>query len=90
MESYTYHQFPAFVYVALYINVCNSPILRQRIIKASTLCGEQGNHEREAVSFAFIDPRLVCFINLRVHHRIDISARSLASCTFKLRYIRQS
>jgi hypothetical protein len=42
-----------------YINVSNAHLLKKRIINASTAQGTEGDQEREAVSFAFIDARLV-------------------------------
>ena len=47
------------VHVALFRNVSNSADLKSRIIGASTSEGEEGEKEREAVNFAFIDARLV-------------------------------
>jgi EKC/KEOPS complex subunit CGI121/TPRKB len=62
METYTHSHFPAqfsVVHVALYTAVTNAPLLRARIIKAATTQGVQGDHERSAVNFAFVDARLV-------------------------------
>ena len=47
------------VHVALFRNVSNSADLKNRIIAASTAEGEEGEREREAVNFAFVDARLV-------------------------------
>ena len=47
------------VHVVLFRNVSNSADLKNRIIAASTAEGEEGEKEREAVNFAFIDARLV-------------------------------
>ncbi|KAH9853321.1 CGI-121-domain-containing protein [Lenzites betulinus] len=48
------------VHVALYTNVSNSAALRTRIVRASQLEGPEGDAEREAVNFAFVDARLIC------------------------------
>lgn len=60
----TYHhpQFPpevSSVQIWLYKDVKNASNLRTKIVHASTAVGEQGDAEREAVNFAFIDARLV-------------------------------
>ena len=59
MESFSFPQFPAKVHVALYTDVGNAGALRQRIIGAASARGEDGEREREALNFAFIDGRLV-------------------------------
>jgi EKC/KEOPS complex subunit CGI121/TPRKB len=62
MESLAYPHFSSSaVHVALFVNVTNAAKLRSRIIRASTLQGAQGEAEREAVNFAFVDARLVCY-----------------------------
>jgi hypothetical protein len=66
MESFAYPHFSSTVYVALFVNVTNAAKLRARIIRASTLQGAEGEAEREAVNFAFVDARLVC------HRRYDM------------------
>lgn len=61
----TFH-FPCFdahrstVYYALFCDVERPLVLKNRIIAAATAEGEDGQHEREALNFAFIDARLVC------------------------------
>ena len=60
MESFTYPHFSSTIHVALFVHVTNSAKLRARIIRASTLEGVEGQTEREAVNFAFVDARLVC------------------------------
>jgi EKC/KEOPS complex subunit CGI121/TPRKB len=52
-ESHSLAQF------ALFRNVENTAALRKRIVSAATLTGPEGDQEREAVNFAFIDARLV-------------------------------
>jgi EKC/KEOPS complex subunit CGI121/TPRKB len=47
------------VHIALYTGVSNAATLRQRIINAASATGPEGDAEREAVNFAFIDARLV-------------------------------
>ncbi|EJD00788.1 CGI-121-domain-containing protein [Fomitiporia mediterranea MF3/22] len=62
MESYTYKHFPdqlTTVHVALFTNVQNAAELRARIVNASTMQGSEGEQERDAVSFAFIEAKLV-------------------------------
>ena len=67
MESYNYTQFPddaSNVHVALFTNVTNAADLRNRLVQASTMPGESGEAERQAVDFAFVDATLVgisCF-----------------------------
>ena len=62
METYRYPQFPpefATVYLALLTDVRNAPQLKKRLVSASVMTGDEGEVEREAVNFAFIDARLV-------------------------------
>lgn len=62
METFHYAHLPnnlAHVHVALFNNVSNAALIRQRIVRASQLEGPEGDQEREAVNFAFIDARLV-------------------------------
>ncbi|KAI0057743.1 CGI-121-domain-containing protein [Artomyces pyxidatus] len=62
METFTYTHFPAqssVVHIALFTSVGNAKDIRARIVKASTLGGPEGDAERGAVNFAFIDARLV-------------------------------
>lgn len=62
MESFVYPQFgpnSSTVHIALYNAVKNAGELRNRIIRASTLEGPEGDAEREAVNFAFVEARLV-------------------------------
>ena len=62
LESYQYPQFAASIYIALYSTVWNAAQLRSRIIKAATAVGEEGDQEREAVNFAFVDAKMVCSV----------------------------
>ena len=67
METYTHPHFPAqlsVAHVALYTAVMNAPSLRARIIKAAATQGVEGDHERSAVNFAFVDARLVSLVSL--------------------------
>ena len=67
MQSFRYAHLPAelsTVHVALFTDVTNSAALRARIVRASQLEGPDGDAEREAVNFAFIDARLVSFPHL--------------------------
>lgn len=62
MESYTYDYLPAHlssVHIALFTDVTNAAELRTRIVQAATQAGEEGERARDAVSFAFVDARLV-------------------------------
>ena len=62
MQSFRYPHFPddcSAVHVALFTDVKNSAEIRTRIVRASQLEGLDGDAEREAVNFAFIDARLV-------------------------------
>lgn len=62
MESYHYSQFPpesSTVYIALFTGVQNAAQLRSRLIQAATMVGSEGEVEREAVNFSFIEARLV-------------------------------
>lgn len=62
MEYFSFAQFPpgrSIVGAALYTEVTNAAAIRRRIIEAAVAQGEEGELEREAVNFAFIDARLV-------------------------------
>lgn len=62
MESYGYECFPAHlssVHIALFTSVTNAAQLRSRIIGAATKEGDEGDRERDAVNFAFIEAKLV-------------------------------
>jgi len=60
METYAYPHFSSSVHVALFKHVRNTAKLKARIVRASTLEGIEGDMEREAVNFAFVDARVVC------------------------------
>ncbi|KAI0368477.1 CGI-121-domain-containing protein [Pilatotrama ljubarskyi] len=63
MQTLRYSHLPAqisTVHIALFTDVSNSAALRSRIVRASQLEGPEGDTEREAVNFAFIDARLIC------------------------------
>jgi hypothetical protein len=59
MESFAYPHFSSTAHVALFNCVTNAAQLRARIVRASSLEGDEGDAEREAVNFAFVDARLV-------------------------------
>ena len=59
MESFAYPHFSSIAHVALFNRVTNAAELRARIVRASSLEGDDGDAEREAVNFAFVDARLV-------------------------------
>ncbi|OCH93225.1 CGI-121-domain-containing protein [Obba rivulosa] len=85
METYHYPSFPAdasHVHIALFKNVSNAAELRSRIVRASLLEGSEGDLEREAVNFAFIDARLICS---RVHLQTAIYQAVLAHAQGALR-----
>ncbi|CAL1709317.1 unnamed protein product [Somion occarium] len=63
MESFHYSQFSqeySNVHIALFTNVTNATELRNRLVQASTMSGPEGDAERQAVDFAFIDATLIC------------------------------
>ncbi|EJF55777.1 CGI-121-domain-containing protein [Dichomitus squalens LYAD-421 SS1] len=65
MHTFHYPHLPtelSTVHVALFNNVTNSSEIRSRIVRASQLHGPDGEAEREAVNFAFIDARLICSV----------------------------
>ena len=62
METCFYPHFPSevsTVHLALYCSVSNAAELRKRLVTAATLPGEDGDREREAVNYAFVDAKLV-------------------------------
>ena len=62
METYLYNHFPdhlSSVHIALFTSVKNAAEIRSRIVKAAMMEGPEGEAEREAVNFAFIDAKLV-------------------------------
>ncbi|KAF7365449.1 Glucooligosaccharide oxidase [Mycena venus] len=66
MQSYQLPQFPSHfssVHAALYTDVSDSDLLRKRLITASTAEGSDGERERDAVNFAFIEARLITSVN---------------------------
>jgi len=85
METYTHSQFPAHastVHIALYTAVMNASLLRARITKAATSQGIEGDRERDAVNFAFVDARL---ITSRLHLQTAIYQAILAKSQGSLR-----
>ncbi|KAK7683058.1 hypothetical protein QCA50_013730 [Cerrena zonata] len=63
MQSYDYPHFPDYAsnfHFALFTNVSNAADLRNRLVQASTMQGEEGEAERQAVDFAFIEATLIC------------------------------
>ncbi|KAL5488403.1 hypothetical protein ACEPAI_6521 [Sanghuangporus weigelae] len=62
METFVYNHFPnriSSVHIALFASVKNAAELRSRIVKAATTEGPEGEAEREAINFAFIEAKLV-------------------------------
>ncbi|KAI0753593.1 CGI-121-domain-containing protein [Irpex lacteus] len=65
MEVYRYHQFPPHlrtVHIALFSNVQNAAELRNRLVQAASMTGPEGERERKAVNFAFVDARLIASV----------------------------
>lgn len=75
METFAYPHFSSTVHVALFVHVTNAAELRARIIRASTLEGVEGEAEREAVNFAFVDALLV-----RHRFYVPLSGHAIESC----------
>lgn len=65
MESFEYPQFDVQTSIALFTVVENAAQLRARIVQAATLTGTDGDLEREAVNFAFVDARLVSLFSVK-------------------------
>ncbi|KAI0666172.1 CGI-121-domain-containing protein [Trametes maxima] len=85
MQTFHYSHLPhelSTVHVALYTNVANSAALRSRIVRASQLEGPEGDAERDAVNFAFIDARLICSL---LHLQTAIYQAILAQAQGSLR-----
>ncbi|KAH9887742.1 CGI-121-domain-containing protein [Cubamyces lactineus] len=85
MQSFRYSHLPSelsTVHIALFTNVKNSAALRSRIVRASQLEGPEGDSEREAVNFAFIDARLICSL---VHLQTAVYQAILAQAQGSLR-----
>ncbi|KAJ6557212.1 kinase binding protein CGI-121-domain-containing protein [Mycena vulgaris] len=85
MQSYQLPQFPAHlscVHAALYTDVSESDLLRKRLVTASTAEGIDGERERDALNFAFIEARLITSVN---HLRTAIYQAILAASQDSLR-----
>ncbi|KAI0314734.1 CGI-121-domain-containing protein [Amylostereum chailletii] len=85
METLTYDHFPASLstaHVALFVGVSNAKALRARIVAAATREGPEGDAERQAVNFAFVDARLVTSV---LHLRTAIQQAILAETQGALR-----
>ncbi|KAG2069762.1 CGI-121-domain-containing protein [Suillus decipiens] len=83
METYYYSQFNhAVVHVALFDDVTNAAAIRSRIVQAARNLSVDGNTEREAVNFAFIDARL---ISSTLHLQTAIYQALLAEAQGQLR-----
>ncbi|KAI0302933.1 CGI-121-domain-containing protein [Russula brevipes] len=82
MESFAYPHFSSTVHVALFTHVTNASKLRARIVRASTMGGLEGETEREAVSFSFVNARLVTSI---LHIQTAITQALLAAAQNTLR-----
>jgi EKC/KEOPS complex subunit CGI121/TPRKB len=65
MESYTFAQYPSpwtTVHLALFQNIRNAAEIRQKLIAAATMPGEEGERARKEVEFGFIDASMVSLI----------------------------
>ncbi|KAJ7163256.1 kinase binding protein CGI-121-domain-containing protein [Mycena filopes] len=85
MESYQLPQFPphlSCVHAALYTDISDPDSLRKRLIAASTAEGTDGEHERAALNFSFIEARLITSVN---HLRTAIYQAVLAESQASLR-----
>ncbi|KAI9466554.1 CGI-121-domain-containing protein [Lactarius psammicola] len=82
MESFAYPHFSSIAHIALFNRVTNAVELRTRIVRASNLEGDEGDAEREAVNFAFVDARLVTSI---LHLQTAITQALLAAAQNTLR-----
>ncbi|KAF8603544.1 CGI-121-domain-containing protein [Ceratobasidium sp. AG-I] len=85
MLSSHYKFFPAElsrVHIALFTHVQNAEKLRSRLIAASTAEGEEGQKEREAVNFAFVDAAPIASL---AHLQSAIQQATLASTDGSLR-----
>ncbi|KAI0337492.1 CGI-121-domain-containing protein [Trametopsis cervina] len=85
MQSFYYPHFPedlSVVHIALLDNVRNAAALRTRLIQAASLPGPEGDIERGAVNFAFVDARLICSIQ---HLRTAVYHTLLAAVQGSLR-----
>lgn len=63
MELLEVYRCPEFIYPVIFAakfkHVKNAGAIRQRIVKAATMEGPEGDKERDAVNFAFINAKLV-------------------------------
>ncbi|KAI9572472.1 kinase binding protein CGI-121-domain-containing protein [Boletus coccyginus] len=63
MELLEVYRCPEFIYPVIYAakfkHVKNAGAIRERIVKASTMEGPEGDKERDAVNFAFINAKLI-------------------------------
>jgi len=61
LETYRYPQFKKLpvVYAAKFKGVTNAATVRSRIVNAASMGGPEGEIEREAVNFAFINAKLI-------------------------------
>ncbi|KAL0949847.1 hypothetical protein HGRIS_009880 [Hohenbuehelia grisea] len=82
METVTYPELGSSAHFALFTSLKNPGALRERIIKAATLEGKDGDKERAAVNFGFIDARL---ITSRLHLQTAIYQALLAEAQKTLR-----
>ncbi|KAJ8085805.1 hypothetical protein PM082_004623 [Marasmius tenuissimus] len=84
MESFTFDHVAGAgtAHVALFSSVSNASSIRKRIIDASRMEGNDGEKEREAVNFAFIDATLV---TSKLHLQTAIHQAMLAESQNSLR-----
>ncbi|KAF7300261.1 hypothetical protein MKEN_01350200 [Mycena kentingensis (nom. inval.)] len=67
MESYKLAHLPSHlshIHAALYVDVSDAAALKRRLIAAAAAEGDEGEQERAALNFAFIDARLITSLAL--------------------------
>lgn len=68
---------PQFIYPVIFAakfnNVKNAGAIRARIVKAATMDGADGDEERDAVNFAFINAKLVSRRRVALGRRSSVS-----------------
>ncbi|KAL4241445.1 EKC/KEOPS complex subunit CGI121 [Abortiporus biennis] len=80
MQSLAYPQFPSTtVHLALFTHVKNAIQLRSRLVKAAEMPGQEGEVEREAVNFAFVNAGLICsslHLKTAIHRALAAQAQN--------------
>ena len=84
MESLDYPEFPvhlSVVHVALFTQIIRPSHLRERLINVAK--GDQGDTEREAVNFAFINAHLVRLPAPQTFGLLTLEIRLRVGCIFR-------